>query len=92
MLTNIATFKTNIAEPLYGITQVKDQDQGLPPNKSMVHEDHIHCGDVQRKNVVNNKYIYVYVKFQGTMTKWPVQKPTHRTKQKRVQHHDATDI
>jgi len=33
-----------------------------------------------------------YVKFKGTMTKWPVQKLTHRTTQKRVQHHDATDI
>ena len=26
------------------------------------------------------------------MTKWPVQKLTHRTTQKYVQHHDATDI
>jgi len=26
------------------------------------------------------------------MTKWPVQKPTHRTTQKHVEHHDATDI
>jgi len=33
-----------------------------------------------------------YVKFKGTMTKWPVQKLTHRTTQKHVQHHDATDI
>ena len=32
-----------------------------------------------------------YVKFKGT-TKWPVQKLTHRTTQKHVQHHDATDI
>ena len=30
-----------------------------------------------------------YVKFKGTMTKWPVQKPTHRTTQKHVQHHDG---
>ena len=33
-----------------------------------------------------------YVKFRGTMTKWPVQKLTHRTVQKHVPHHDATDI
>jgi len=33
-----------------------------------------------------------YVKFNGTMTKWPVQKLTHRTIQKHVQHHDATGI
>jgi len=33
-----------------------------------------------------------YVKFKGTMTKWPVQKPTHRTTQKHVEHHDVTDI
>ena len=33
-----------------------------------------------------------YVKSTGTMTKWPVQKLTHRTTQKHVQHHDATDI
>jgi len=26
------------------------------------------------------------------MTKWSVQKLTHRTTQKHVQHHDATDI
>jgi len=26
------------------------------------------------------------------MTKWPVQKLTHRTTQKHVKHHDATDI
>jgi len=26
------------------------------------------------------------------MTKWPVQKPTHRTTQKHVEHQDATDI
>ena len=25
-----------------------------------------------------------YVKFKGTMTKWPVQTPTHRTTQKHV--------
>ena len=31
-----------------------------------------------------------YVKFKGTMTKQPVQKLTHRTTQKHVQHHDAT--
>jgi len=28
----------------------------------------------------------------GTMTKWPVQKPKHRTTQKHVEHQDATDI
>jgi len=33
-----------------------------------------------------------YVKFKGTMTKWPVQKLTHRTTQKHAQHHDATGI
>jgi len=33
-----------------------------------------------------------YVKFKGPMTKWPVQKPTHRTTQKHAEHHDATDI
>ena len=26
------------------------------------------------------------------MTKWPVQKPTHRPTQKHVEHQDATDI
>ena len=30
--------------------------------------------------------------FKGTMTKWPVQKITHWTTQKLLQHHDATDI
>jgi len=30
--------------------------------------------------------------FKGTMIKWPVQKLTHRTTQKHVQHYDATDI
>jgi len=33
-----------------------------------------------------------YVKFMGTLTKWPVQKPTQRKTQKHVEHHDATDI
>ena len=28
-------------------------------------------------------------KFKGTLTKWPVQTPTHRTAQK---HQDATEI
>ena len=32
-----------------------------------------------------------YVKFKGIMTKWHVQKPTHRTTQ-HAEHHDATDI
>ena len=32
-----------------------------------------------------------YVKVKGTMTIWPVQKLTHRTTQKHVQHHDATE-
>ena len=32
------------------------------------------------------------VKFKGTMTKWPVQKPIHRTTQTHVEHQDATDI
>ena len=31
-----------------------------------------------------------YVKFKGIMTKWPVQKPTHRTTQKHVEHLNAT--
>jgi len=35
---------------------------------------------------------YRYVTFKGTMTKWPVQKPTHKTAQKHVKHPDATDI
>ena len=34
---------------------------------------------------------YRYVKFKDIMTKWPIQ-PTHRTTQKHVEHHDATDI
>jgi len=33
-----------------------------------------------------------YVKFKGTMTQWPVQKQTHRTTQKHVEHQDVTDI
>jgi len=33
-----------------------------------------------------------YVKVKGTTTKWPVQKPTHRTTQQHAEHHDATDI
>ena len=41
---------------------------------------------MQRKNVVNN------VNFKGTMTKWPVQKQTHRIAQKHTEHQDATDI
>jgi len=40
------------------------------------------------KNGVNN----VDVKFEGTLTKWPVQKPTDRTTRKHVEHHDATAI
>jgi len=35
---------------------------------------------------------YRYVKFKFTMTKWPVQKPAHRTTHKDVEHQDATDI
>jgi len=35
---------------------------------------------------------YRYVKIKGTMTKWPVQKPTHRTTQKYIEHQDATGI
>jgi len=31
-------------------------------------------------------------KFKGTVTKWPVQKPTHMTTQKHIKHEDATDI
>jgi len=33
-----------------------------------------------------------YIKLNGTMTKWPVQNPTHKTTQKHVEHQDATDI
>jgi len=33
-----------------------------------------------------------HVKFKGTVTKWPVQKQTHRTAQKHTEHQDATDI
>jgi len=33
-----------------------------------------------------------YVKFKGTITKCPVQKATHRTTQKHIEHHDATAI
>ena len=33
-----------------------------------------------------------YVKFTGTMTKWPVQKPTHRTTQKHVERKDNYTI
>ena len=38
------------------------------------------------------KQCRMYAKFKGTMTKWPVQKPTHRTTQKHVEHQDATNI
>ena len=31
-------------------------------------------------------------KFKGTMTKWPVQKPTHRTTEKHAEHQDVIDI
>jgi len=51
---------------------------------------YINWRNVQRKNVVNNVDIK-YVKLKGTMTKWPVQKPTHRTTQKHVEHYDVTD-
>ena len=33
-----------------------------------------------------------YVNPQGTMTKWPVQKPTNRTIQKQAEHQDTTNI
>jgi len=33
-----------------------------------------------------------HVNFKGTMTKWFVQKQTHRTKQKHAEHQDATGI
>jgi len=33
-----------------------------------------------------------HVRFKGTMTKWSVQKQTHRTAQKHAEHQDATDI
>jgi len=41
-----------------------------------------------KKNVFNN---VKYVKFKGTMTKWPVQKPTQNDT-KHIEHQDATDI
>jgi len=28
--------------------------------------------------------MWIYIKFKSTMTKWPVQKPTHRTTQKHI--------
>jgi len=34
----------------------------------------------------------MYVKFKGTMTKWPVKELAHRTTQKHEQHYDATLI
>ena len=50
----------------------------------------INWRDVQRKNVVKKCR---YVKFKGTVTKRPVQKPSHKTtKKKHVEHHDATYI
>ena len=33
-----------------------------------------------------------YVKFKGTMTKWPVQTPINRTTQNHEEHQDATYI
>jgi len=33
-----------------------------------------------------------YAKFKGTLTKWPVQKQTHRIAQIHAEHHGATDI
>ena len=33
-----------------------------------------------------------YDKCKGPMTKWPVQKQTHRTTQNHVEHRDAIDI
>jgi len=33
-----------------------------------------------------------HVKFQGTLTKWPVQKQTHRAAQKQAERQDSTDI
>ena len=33
-----------------------------------------------------------HVRFKGTMTKWPVQKHTHRLAQKHVEYQDSTDI
>ena len=50
----------------------------------------INWRDVQRKNVVNN--VDLYVKFRGTITKWPVQIITHRTTQKHVEHQDAVKL
>jgi len=38
------------------------------------------------------KLCLAHVKFKGTITKWPVQKQTHRKTQKHVEHQDGTDI
>jgi len=54
---------------------------GLASNKGKTHSN-INWIDVQRKNVVNN--VDLYAKFKGTMTKWPIQKQTHRTTQKHL--------
>ena len=50
---------------------------------------HINWRNVQKKEFCKQCR---YDKFKGTMTKSPVQKPTHRTTQKHAEHHDATDI
>jgi len=42
-----------------------------------------------KTNVVNNVDMS---SLRETMTQWPVQNPSHRTTQKHVEHHDATDI
>jgi len=57
----------------------------LDKNMSNVESDNINWKDVQIKNVVNNVDM-------SSLTKWPVQNLTHRTTQKHVQHHAATDI
>jgi len=55
------------------------------------HLTNINWRDVNRKNVVNNVDT-MYVMIKGTMTKWPVQKPTNRTTQTHVEHQNATGI
>ena len=42
-----------------------------------------------KTNVVNNVDMS---SLRETMTQWPVQNPSHKTTQKHVEHHDATDI
>jgi len=65
------------------------QQHTMWPRKGGSQDININWRDVQRKNVVN--YVDMTV-FKGTMTKWPVQKQTHRPAQKHTEHRVATDI